>query len=501
MLSMQKTNEDNLQLVNVSNTTTFGTSGLKNLNNTCYMNSIIQCLSNCSKLKEFIIKCDFIRSDKIKNCNDIDSKLIYQMFRLLKEIWNSSFEEFQPKTFRKLFGVKYDLFRGSLQQDSQEALICILDTFHNEIVQNVILKYNEKNLINDELLKLTDYNTDEDDPDIISKKNYYYNNHLKDFVSISGFNFIKNYLQNNFSFISHLFQGFFISELICPITNKSKYLFDPYFFWSVSIPEDSIDSYDEEDESESESTDSSKNKNTDENITNTKNESSEENSNDEKNIDSENEINNLLNNDDEVNSKNQFSLFIDSDDENNSELQELLHYDNNSIESKNDCTNKEYKLEECLDLFIEEEILDDNNKWYSCFAKTHVNAKKRMYIWKPPKILVIHIKRFKKNEISVEKKTNKIVFPFKNLNIKKYIHKFSDDEDYLYDLFAINNHTNFSKFSNYNSINFGHYWSFCKNDLDDNWYEYDDDDVKIVSEDFIKNKMEYAYILFYVLKN
>ena len=32
-----------------------GTSGLINLGNTCYMNSIIQCLSNCDDFRTFII--------------------------------------------------------------------------------------------------------------------------------------------------------------------------------------------------------------------------------------------------------------------------------------------------------------------------------------------------------------------------------------------------------------------------------------------------------------
>ena len=43
------------------NDDTMGTSGLINLGNTCYMNSIIQCLSNCNPFRDFIIGNELIK--------------------------------------------------------------------------------------------------------------------------------------------------------------------------------------------------------------------------------------------------------------------------------------------------------------------------------------------------------------------------------------------------------------------------------------------------------
>ena len=123
---------------------------------------------------------------------------------------------------------------------------------------------------------------------------------------------------------------------------------------------------------------------------------------------------------------------------------------------------------------------------------------KNITIWEAPKVLIIHLKRFKKTLYgSVEKITNKVNFPLNGLDISDYLHKSSSCKNKIYDLFAINNHTNFNRLG-FNSISFGHYYSYCKNFMNNKWYDYNDDTVNEIKENKIITAD--AYILFYRLR-
>jgi len=155
--------------------------------------------------------------------------------------------------------------------------------------------------------------------------------------------------------------------------------------------------------------------------------------------------------------------------------------------------NEECTLYKCLDYLIKPEKLDEKNKMKCelCYRKN--KASKNLHIWKPPKLLVIHIKRFKKDMYGnvSQKMNNRIIFPILNLNIKKYI---SDKSPYKhlsrYNLFGINNHHGYN-------IHFGHYTSIVKNRFNNKWYRFNDsNDIKqINSLKEIQNNN--AYLLFY----
>ena len=160
--------------------------------------------------------------------------------------------------------------------------------------------------------------------------------------------------------------------------------------------------------------------------------------------------------------------------------------------------NKQFGLEDvdiydCLDEFYKTETLDDNNKWYCDKCEKKVNAIRRFYMWKKPKVLILLLKRF---DYSRNFKTsNKVNFPLNDLNLNKhtsYLNKI--EEDKKYNLFAISNHQG-------NMLG-GHHFSYCKND--EKWYEYNDDKVKYISDEgvfeqkIITNK---AYLLFYQLSD
>jgi len=51
-------------------------------------------------------------------------------------------------------------------------------------------------------------------------------------------------------------------------------------------------------------------------------------------------------------------------------------------------------LDECVQEFTKEEILDEENRWKCPKCKSFQKALKKIDIWKMPSILIIHLKRF-----------------------------------------------------------------------------------------------------------
>lgn len=635
-----ETIEENIDVNNLTvDDEVLGTSGLYNMGNTCYMNSIVQCLSNCSLFREYILSNEFIPNIiKDKNIpsknylNNLEQFLSFQLRKIIVNIWNSSFYAFRPISFRKLFGKKIEMFQNSAQHDSQEALLCILDTFNEEIGCKIVIE-KKNNSIACELLK----NLIENDDESSNLTNLIRSNQ-EDYINyMSSENFV-NFYKNKYSKISDIFSGRTISELECPVTGAIKVNFEPFFFLSISLPDDDDESdmsYNSSNSNKSAKTSSSKSAKTSSSESSKSNSSSptycdvcnkdmqslqsfEEHCNGRKHKNKlvrinrntndtssdnlflndkqlqQNKVNDLISPDNSTEDKSIDEFLIeksnevmnymeednsqpkdklqDTNSDEGSETEELYdnlygiydeygnededgdedgdeiededevkdedeNEDNDSNDEKSDNesqldeeessdddiskyyhslrynsfnTNnlrnkqnkrkkmKEFDLSECLSNFIKPEILDDENMWYSPFAKKKVNATKNISIWESPKILIIHLKRFKKNMYgSVEKLTNKVNFPIEGLDISEYLHNSSNCVNKLYDLFAINNHTNFNKFG-FGGISFGHYYSYCKNITNNKWYNYNDESVNEISIDnIISNE---AYILFYKLR-
>ena len=156
---------------------------------------------------------------------------------------------------------------------------------------------------------------------------------------------------------------------------------------------------------------------------------------------------------------------------------------------------KNFTLNECLELMIKEEQLDGDNlhKCEMCGLKNR--AFKTGLLWRTPKVLIIHIKRFGFN---TRKLVNKISYPLYDLDLGTY---FSEDSPYKnnskYDLIGINLHQEFG----FQGTNSGHYTSFVKNRLDNIWYLFNDGStpIKATRQEHLQHRN--AYLLFYYRKN
>ena len=143
--------------------------------------------------------------------------------------------------------------------------------------------------------------------------------------------------------------------------------------------------------------------------------------------------------------------------------------------------NKKLKLEELLKNFNEIEQLSKDNKWYCPKCKQFQLANKKMEIYSVNEIIIIHLKRFKKNR----KIKNLVEFPIEGLDLSEFLPK--KDEKNIYDLFAVANHIG--------ELNLGHYYAYCKNFIEGDWYEFNDSNVYKIEKKKVMS--DSAYILFY----
>ena len=616
-----------------------GTSGLINQGNTCYMNSIIQCLSNCEPFRNLIIGKNLVPNLIDSNSNifieksKLESNLSFQLRKIFINIWNSSFYSFRPISFRKLFGKKIEQFQNSNQQDSQEALLCILDSINDELAMNVQISPVNKNMIYDCLVNLHK-NEDANQHQILQiiKSN------LSDYLNYKSIN---DYIRSHkkYSPINSIFEGRTISQLTCSETQGIKTNFESFFYFTLALPQDKYEDvtesetssaskssnkskastssnkspsefwcklckkdlqsskcYDEhilgrkhknnekfhievtssinsddiyEYESESNLSDSknetandsatshhsdkdetihdnasSHHSDKDETVHNSanshhndkdetvhdsatshhsdsKNENSDseddyEYSDDDDNMDEDDEDDEDDDNDsddDEDNDNDSDDDDSDDDDDDDDEDDEDNDSDNDSDTITSSYNNfdtlnlfqrynfvvkkkvlKKFTLYDLLDNHIVPEKLENDNKWFSPYANKLVDAEKCNLIWESPKILIILLKRFEYTYTGATKLNNIIDFPFEDLDITPYLHPNHTSKYTKYDLFAINNHTNFSNFG-FNGISFGHYYSYCKNYTNNKWYNYDDANVTEIDEKDLITK--HAYMLFY----
>ena len=142
-----------------------------------------------------------------------------------------------------------------------------------------------------------------------------------------------------------------------------------------------------------------------------------------------------------------------------------------------------FSLEYCLHKFIEIEILCDTIQCQYC--NTHSHFQKRYLLYRTPPILIFHLKRFMVETQTSEKLNTSIAIPL-SIDLGPFHVDPSLAQGTHYTCKAIICHEG--------SLHTGHYIAYCK--YQDQWYEYDDQDVTNVPETQIE-QLKSAYILFY----
>ena len=104
------------------------TRGLSNLGSTCYMNSILQCLSHTLPLREFYV------SDEYKQFLNKRGDLSSAFKRVMLELWDSTSQlPVDPYDLRREVKARTDRFPDNTQHDAHEFMGFLLNELHEEI--------------------------------------------------------------------------------------------------------------------------------------------------------------------------------------------------------------------------------------------------------------------------------------------------------------------------------------------------------------------------------
>lgn len=132
-----------------------------------------------------------------------------------------------------------------------------------------------------------------------------------------------------------------------------------------------------------------------------------------------------------------------------------------------DIKNKK-TLADALDLYVKEDLLDGDNKYFCEEFNCKVTAKKRCVIHALSNTVIIHLKRFEFNYSTMQRiKMNEYFeFPMK-LDLKPWSTvEETSEEYYVYDLVGVLVHSGY--------VDAGHFYSIIKNKENDTWLKFDD---------------------------
>jgi len=196
-----------------------GVVGIRNHGNTCFINSILQCLSYTDILAEYFVldqyKSDLRRRRRLNAFTKAAAgtgkgEVTEQLAMLLKSLWSLQYDPEISDKFKSLVDKYGSQYKGGSQHDAQEFLLWLLDRVHEDLNTATKKKYKH--------IKSSSGRPD----DVVAAES------------------LANYTRCNNSFVVDIFQAQFRSSLTCPSCERQSNTFDPFLCVSLPIPQKQV---------------------------------------------------------------------------------------------------------------------------------------------------------------------------------------------------------------------------------------------------------------------